>query len=105
MTIGFPCPSGSPAGFLAQFRHRMLTRAAGPPCENGCVRVEPHRGHAIPEGRPGTGAPWEWLFPTAGSDRSSSAAASLSREAEGDQAPWRSAVFAWTLDPWTLRNT
>jgi hypothetical protein len=34
----------------------MLTRAAGPACPNGWVRVEPHTGHGARVGRPGLDA-------------------------------------------------
>lgn len=32
--------------------HFMFTRAAGPPCVNGCVCADPHEGHAGRTGRP-----------------------------------------------------
>jgi hypothetical protein len=34
----------------------MLTRAAGPACGNGCVRLDPHAGHVIRTGLPAWGA-------------------------------------------------
>jgi len=36
----------------------MFTRAPGPACVNGCVRVEPHCGHAMRSVFAGFGAGW-----------------------------------------------
>jgi hypothetical protein len=75
----------------------MFTRAAGPACPNGWVRVDPHTGHGARVGRPGLGT-----ASGGGAPAGSSVGWSLTRGGDGsrrprrgcpgeDQAPWRPA--------------